>query len=113
MDKFGVFKLLTSFFDYYQKNKDTAPKGNIFDLLNFTNNGVKNGGEGNKAGNQYVNTPTPTLTTTSASEQNKSQPLPKLNKPLPKLNKPLQADMLKTLTTHDNFVKRVKEKHGV
>ena len=87
MDKFGIFKLLNSFFNFYEQSKenslDLSPPLSVENLLSTPSN------------NQVKSTEK-----TQAPEQNKA--------PLP----PLQSSMLYTMTNHDEFVKRVKEKHG-
>jgi hypothetical protein len=100
MDKFGILRLLTSFFDFYQKNRDSAPKGAPFDLLNsFMGTREKQGSNKNFS--------------TESSKVNLESPSTLKNGEARAKSTPLQAGMLATLKTHDNFVKRVKEKHGV
>lgn len=76
MDKFGIFKLLNSFFDFYKNNKDNF----------FTTNKPEND----------ANTV-------------------KTHEPLPAKNTsnflPLQTSMLKTIRSHEDFVKRVMQKN--
>ncbi|MBQ8196962.1 MAG: hypothetical protein IJZ73_02765 [Clostridia bacterium] len=139
MDKFGILRLLTSFFDFYQKNRDSAPKGMPFDLLNSLPFGKGNDikGAGNNANNtsNNMNNAEKNLNLNLDknfnpvnSQHNLNSPLSAFEKPYDRARErdiakgnsakyhshlPLQAGMLATLKTHDNFVKRVKEKHGV
>ena len=79
MDKFGIFKLINSFLSFYSN----AQKENF--------NGDKK------------ETLAPLNTLFSSLEQKNTPPK---EKPLSKA--PLQAQMLSTMRTHDDFVKRVK-----
>ena len=86
MDKFGIFNLLSSFFNFYQQNKQSTENNN--EQFNFAN-ALSSLGK-----NQDV---------TTQKEQNIA----------PKNSSiPLQASMLATMASHDQFVKRVKEKNG-
>ena len=93
MDKFGIFKLLSSFLNSYQTNSsgektNTANQnGNVLETLvkSFTSQTDKN-------------------TKGSLSEQ-KPQPVQEQKPYLP-----LQAGMLSTMRSHDEFIKRVREK---
>ncbi len=77
MDKFGIFKLLNSFFDFYKNNKDDF----------FTADKSEKGGCAEKKESSF--------------EENK------------KLNFiPLQSSMLKTMNSHEDFVKRVMRENG-
>ena len=139
MDKFGILKLLTSFFDFYQKNRESAPKGMPFDLLNslpFGKNNDMNGASnnGNNASNNMncaeknLNLNLDKNFNSVNARHNTNSPFTPFAKPYDRAHErdiskensvkhhnglPLQANMLATLQTHDNFVKRVKEKHGV
>lgn len=82
MDKFGIFNLLNSFLSVYQNNKTACPD---------------------------VNAHTPNASEAAApvprpAETAKSVP-PRANVP------PLQASMLNVLSSHDAFVRRVREKN--
>ena len=86
MDKFGIFNLLSSFFNFYQQNKQSQDGSS--EQFNFVN---------------ALSSLGKTQDTTTQKEQNTQ---PKNN------HIPLQASMLATMTSHDQFVKRVKEKNG-
>ena len=87
MDKFGIFKLLNSFFNFYEQSKE-----------NPTNN------------------PTPFSVENLFSSLKETQQTPTENSQVVEINKPplapLQSSMLYTMSSHDEFVKRVKERHG-
>ena len=85
MDKFGIFKLLNSFFNFYEQNKsvssseaDSAPPINLANIF------------GEKPQN-------------NTSQKNAPQ-----RATLP----PLQSSMLSTINSHDELVKRVKSKNS-
>jgi hypothetical protein len=86
MDKFGIFNLLNSFFSLNrQKSQSTDNENNktsLDSILSTLTNSLKN------------NTP------------NKEEP-PKKQAPFA----PLQSSMLSTMSSHDQFIKRVKEKN--
>lgn len=91
MDKFGIFKLLNSFFNFYNQS-------------NTTNT-------------QQTNTQNPSLTDFVSSFINNStaqqkQTLLKQSAPeqTPKTTQPLQSYMLGVMSSHDKFIQRVKEK---
>ena len=79
MDKFGIFKLLNSFYDYYEKNK-SAPKS-----APHTQENAKNDAPA----------------VWSAPKNNGNGPA------APRSAAPLQNTMLSTMSSHDDFVKRV------
>ena len=85
MDKFGIFKLLNSFLDAYQKPAD---KENVSNDKPPTDNSVLSA-----FSNLLKPTPAP---------QKQSKPLSQ---------SPLQQNMVATMISHDEFVKRVKEKN--
>lgn len=97
MDKFGIFNLLNSFFSSNAKNstqgKDQNTDSNP-DILSAIKNILS-----------------PNNAQTSAPQNNsplkKESPSPKQQSELPK---PLQASMLSTMRSHDEFVKRVLSK---
>ncbi len=90
MDKFGIFKLLNSFLNFYNQPKGENSQQSDNSNLNldqlFSNLNLNN-----------------------AQKEKQNTPLPQTKKP----HVPLQNAMLGTLNTHDQFVKRVKEKNGV
>ncbi len=79
MDKFGIFKLINSFFSFYsnvqKENSNNDKKGNLDPLTNIL----------------------------SSLEAKNDAPKDKTPTPVP-----LQAQMLSTMRSHDDFVKRVK-----
>ncbi len=81
MDKFGIFNLLTSFYDFYQKNKD-------------------NGKSENKPNN-----PLPF----NLDFLKSSQPQPKTEIQKEQKNNSLYLSMVNTISSHDKIVKRVTE----
>jgi len=98
MDKFGIFKLLNSFFNLNGNNtananneSETTSSKNDFNLTNFLN-------AFNSANDKPTQPETP--------EPHKTQPQTK--KVLP----PLQSSMINTIISHDEFVKRVKDKNS-
>ena len=94
MDKFGIFKLLNSFFNLNGDNtanitneSETTSTKNDFNLSNFLN-----------AFNTASDNTQPATDTKQTAVNHKERILP-----------PLQSSMLKTMTSHDEFVKRVKK----
>ena len=94
MDKFGIFNLLNSFFPLSgQKNQTSTinerASGFASSLISSLGNGLL------QASKTHANT----LQNTPKESPNKNVPLP------------LQHNMLLTINSHDEFVKRVKEKN--
>ena len=95
MDKFGIFKLLNSFFNFYgqkppENQTENSDNGGqsffaVSNLLKSLNN--------NSGTNNFNPSPT--------KPEQKSPPA----------FMPLQANMLKTMSSHDEFIKRVKQKN--
>jgi hypothetical protein len=84
LDKFGIFKLLTSFYDFYQKNKSS-----------ISNN--KNG---------ESSSPLPfNLDFLKAKPQENQMD----KEPAKKTNQSLYLSMINTISSHDKIVKRVTE----
>ena len=81
MDNFGIFKLLNSFFNFYEENKSDY-----------------NTQKAEKTANQ---------TSVAVEKSNQNSQFEK--NPVPRVA-PLQTQMLNTVRNHDNFVKRVEEK---
>ena len=79
MDKFGIFKLLNSFFDFYNKNSDktSSPLSSLF------------------------------KSATVPTEKENSPPRSENKSPNRTANAPLQQQMLSTMRSHDEVVKRV------
>ena len=92
MDKFGIFNLLNSFFSLNpQKNENSpisqSPSGLANSLISSLGKGLIN----------------------SSSKPNTEQKLPE--PPKQSVPLPLQKSMLLTINSHDEIVKRVKEKN--
>lgn len=90
MDKFGVFNLLNSFLNMNKQTADAVKNNDdasspLNNLLSALTSGLKN-------------SPAPQKNTATAKPNNIS-------------TAPLQSSMLNTMTSHDEFVKRVKEKN--
>ncbi len=92
MDKFGIFKLLNSFLGAYEQNKSN------FD----TSNAQKNGSQKNPLSDIL----TALSNKSTQSNQDIAKPTPQ------KTSVPLQSSMLSTMNSHDEFIKRVKEKNN-
>jgi hypothetical protein len=85
LDKFGIFKLLSSFYDFYQKNKSNEKKEenqNTSSLAPF---------------NLGFLSPKPKV-------ENQAVETPKSN------NRSLYLSMVNTISSHDKIVKRVTDK---
>ena len=85
MDKFGIFKLLNSFFNFYEQSKENS-------LDNSSPFKVENLFSSPKEKEEKRTENTKSLEATNAPPA------------------PLQSYMLYTMSSHDEFVKRVKEK---
>ncbi|MBE7086682.1 MAG: hypothetical protein E7369_00095 [Clostridiales bacterium] len=90
MDKFGIFKLLSSFLSYYQQN---------FPQKNSATN----------AQNSNQNTTPQSFLDGISSILSPTQKDPSPSQPTKKTEKPLQSEMLKTIASHDDFVRRVNK----
>lgn len=106
MDKFGIFKLLSSFFNFYKENANDNQAQNSAsydkgdsncDSANNSNSSLPDGLK-----NLFANFGGKDNT----SNANFHKPVSSSNKP-----KPIQNGMLTILNNHDNFVKKVKEKN--
>ncbi len=94
MDKFGIFNLLNSFFPLTnQKNQESTAENSA---SSFASNLVSSLGK-----TLFSQTSAPQKNQPNTEKENPNQ--------LPPL--PLQQNMLLTINSHDEFVKRVKEKH--
>lgn len=107
MDKFGIFKLISTFLDFYSKNKTdkNSPVNSSADSQNSQNTGSSNGltdmisallGGKNGGKNEQVSTPSPATKPVTDT---------------PKIKAPLQSKMLAVMSSHDEFVKRVNDKN--
>lgn len=102
MDKFGIFKLLNSFLSFY--GQKSAPQQNSPEP-------EKNDG------NNILNTLLKSLNGNANAkvEPQNNASLPSSAKPPSPATlhtqSPLQADMLKTMVSHEEFIRRVKEKN--
>ncbi len=94
MNKFGIFNLLNSFFPLNaQKNQSSPINDNAQDIASGIISSLgKTLFSGNNSQNENKN---------SATNQSPNNSVPM----------PLQKNMLLTINSHDEFVKRVKEKH--
>lgn len=88
MDKFGIFKLINSFFNFCEQNKSQKNENNRQE-----NNGL----------NGILSALMPKESPAQQQKESKEQP--------PKNFAPLQSSMLSTMNSHDQFIKRVKEKN--
>ena len=95
MDKFGIFKLLNSFLNLYEQNKSSSGNSSENNVLSNLLSSLAPQNNLEKPNNfKPVEKMSSTATNTSTK------------KSLP----PLQNSMLATMTSHDEFVKRVKQK---
>ena len=95
MDKFGIFKLLNSFFTMngQSNNENSAESEQNSTSLNGFLNAINNGLSALKTNNAPA------------------QPIP--TKPTRAVQPPLQSSMLSTMSNHDQLIKRIKEKNKV
>jgi hypothetical protein len=91
MDKFGIFKLLNSFLNFYEQNK--------------TSSNVQPPEQKNEQNATKTNNFSDLL---SGIFKNQSTP-PATPTPTKKSFAPLQSSMLYTMNSHDEFIKRVKQ----
>ncbi|MBE7081291.1 MAG: hypothetical protein E7372_01885 [Clostridiales bacterium] len=94
MDKFGIFNLLNSFFSL-NSQKNEKPTANST-TSGLANNLLSSLGKNLLSSNSW-----------QSSEQVKPKETQNQTVPLP-----LQKSMLLTINSHDEIVKRVKEKHS-
>ena len=105
MDKFGIFKLLNSFFQLNgQQKEQNTPESkqngtSIGDILSALNSGFSS----------LKNTSSPTPPNNTEKQTVKTN----VNKTNNNSHPPLQASMLSVMNSHDDFIKRVKQKHKV
>jgi hypothetical protein len=91
MDKFGIFKLLNSFLNFLgQKQSSSTPDFSTQNTSDVVSNLLKSLGTNNSQNQQ------------PATNENKMEK---------STARPLQADMLKTMNSHDEFIRRVKQKN--
>ena len=98
MDKFGIFNLLNSFFPLNSQNSEQSPTG------------TSTKGLANNLLSSLGRTLFSQVGTNPNSEQN-DQPNTKNQPQKQAVPLPLQKNMILTINSHDEFVKRVKEKH--
>lgn len=99
MDKFGIFKLINTFLDFYSKNKTgnfptdedkkEQPSSSNSSIANMLSSLLGQGGKGNQ----------PNVTHQGAPQ----------TAPIRATKPPLQNKMLAVMSSHDSFVKRVKK----
>jgi hypothetical protein len=94
MDKLGIFKLLTSLFDFYQKkNSENSPDDtDVNDLFKFV-------------GDKDESKPSP-----ANSSQIGDRPKEQFSREKRENPAPLQSQMLNAISEHEAFVKRVKNR---
>ncbi len=122
MDKFGIFKLLSSFYDYFSKNNQQksseTPFSNNDNSLNGIEslfNSLKGGFKTSNADNLAESNPSKT---DSFKDKLNSKPdsfkgeTKENNKTKNSIN-PLNQQMLSTIRNHDEIIKRVKEKNNI
>ncbi len=95
MDKFGIFKLLNSFFSLYGQNSSSN-----------TSNSSSNGSNSTFTLDNLLKS----FNNQSTSTKNNGAQEKPSTKPT-QVPLPLQADMLKTMATHDQLIARVKQKN--
>ena len=93
MDKFGIFKLLSSFLTQNGQNSNSE-----------NNNSSASSSEENPL-STLLNSLTKTIASPPQNTQSQT-PTPEIRKTFV----PLQSEMLSTMNSHDLFIKRVKEK---
>lgn len=91
MNNFGIFKLLSSLYGYYNRNKEQFP---LSSLLNFGGNKNASATEADSPAHKEKNDKT-----ADKSAPRKTEVLPQ--------PAPINRQMLATMTSHDDFVKRV------
>ena len=105
MDKFGIFKLLNSFYNFYEKNKQSAPSEKA------AGSNASDNSSANSSGNFLSNLNFPFFggQNTQKKEENNKGTINTVNA----VNKvPLQRSMLSTMSSHDDFVKRVMKNNS-
>lgn len=91
MDKFGIFNILNSFFNKKEQTNEQPT------LTSNQNNGEQT---------DFLSSLLNSLSAKPQAQQNISKPQQKVVSP-PQM--PLQAQMLNTMRSHDDFIKRVQE----
>ncbi len=113
MDKFGIFKLLNSFFDFYKQNStesSTSSSTSQSPLSNATSN-LFSSLNGNSLGSSPTNSSAPQG---EKIDKNPGNNLSEKSSPsISTHGAPLQEKMLSTMRSHDDFVKRVSEKNKI
>ena len=108
MDKFGIFKLINSFFDFYKQNSSSfSQQKQSEDYSSQPDSSAS------FASNQY-NQSNPlgfSLPSTYKKEENSFQGVHPSSQPkLEQVKTPLQSQMLSLMKTHDDILFRVKNK---
>ena len=116
MDKFGIFKLLNSFLNYYEQNKSSfaAQNASPINAQTSAQNGTQSTAQSGTQKNGLADllsgifknqtAQNSTLSPTAAADMPTTTTTPK-NKTVV----PLQSSMLYTMNSHDEFIKRVKQ----
>ena len=94
MDKFGIFNLLNSFFPLNAQNSEQT--SNLKSTNGLANNLISSLGK--------------SLFSQTDTAQTDAKSLPKESEKMLSPH-PLQKGMISTINSHDEFVKRVKQKH--
>ncbi len=94
MDKFGIFKLLNSFLNF-NAQKETSSQPDTFNKNSDTTDLFSK-----------------LLSSLNKNDGEKNAPIKEpADKSTKKSSPPLQTNMLKTMTSHEEFIKRVKQKN--
>mgnify|MGYP003292175421 CR=1 FL=1 len=101
MDKFGIFNLINSFLNFSNANQGENSPSTSFEKQPSSNNILS-------ALTELINK----NSTASGTSQTPPSPAPKNQKEVSAPPLPLQSQMLSTMNSHDDFVKRVKEKNA-
>ncbi len=103
MDKFGVFKILSSLFDFYKsQNENSKPI--------FTDNSTSSPLDMIKGLSSLFSNKTPVENNSTQKENSLSHNLESKKPSQEKDFLPLQQGMISVMKNHDDFVKRVKDK---
>jgi len=121
LDKFGIFKFFSSFFDLLNKNNSqnlnassNEQADNALSGIESFFNAIKDKNSKNDCSNSSLGNPIKT-DSSSANSFSKSDSFGDKTKNQPSVSAPvrppLNYQMLSTMRSHDEFIKRVKEKN--